>query len=132
MRSWTAARDVAAEAGLAALLILAAAATIGVPDFGQAGGFLSGATSSSASAGALVAAVSWVVIIVVALLVVADTVRRMARPRRAFSRTTRAFALLVLAATLLAVAGIRHVQAHIQLCCTTTPAQVQEAVNLAR
>ena len=131
MGRWIAARDSAVEAGLAALLVAVAAATVGVPDLRSAFGFLSGATSNAHAAGALVVALAWLLITALAALVALGVVRRISKPPRPISRTARAVALLAIAAAVLTVAEIGHAQQRVALCCADSSAQVQEALNLA-
>ncbi len=120
-------------AGLAmgAVLLGASVITLGPPDLGLAGQFLSGSYPSTQSAVALLSLVCYAVVLAAVAVAVFKGLR-MAAGRRGTSRGIRAIALVLAGAVLLSLSVVNRVDTGSGICCGGGVQQVKEAASLAR
>ena len=124
---------VAAVAGLlmSTLLLAAAWLTLGMPNLGLAGDFLSGGYPIVQSAVALAAIICYAVVVASALLAAALAFRSGAE-WLARARGWRAVAFILAGAVLLGLSLVSRCSTPQVICCGGGVHQIQEAASLAR
>lgn len=120
-------------AGLATggLLLGASVITLGLPNLGLAGQFLSGSYPSTQSAVAFLSLVCYAVVLAAVAVAVVRGLR-MAAGGRSTSRGIRAIALVLAGAVLLSLSVVNRVDTGSGICCGGGVQQVKEAASLAR
>jgi hypothetical protein len=120
-------------AGLATggVLLGASVITLGLPDFGLAGQFLSGSYPSMQSAVAFLSLVCYAVVLAAVAVAVVRGLR-MAAGGRGMSGSVRAIALVLAGVVLLSLSVVNRVDSGNGICCGAGVQQVKEAASLAR
>jgi hypothetical protein len=120
-------------AGLASggLLLGASMITLGLPNLGLAGQFLSGSYPSTQSVVAFLSLVCYAVVLA-AVAVAVFRGLRMAAGGGSTSRGIRAIALVLAGAVLLSLSVVNRVDTGSGICCGGGVQQVKEAASLAR
>ncbi len=113
------------------MLLAASAITLGVPNFGLAGQFLSGSYPSMQSAVALLSLLCYAVV-GTAVAVALFRGFRLATGGRGTSRGIRAIALVLAGVVLLSLSVFNRVDTGSGICCGGGVQQVREAESLAR
>lgn len=117
---------------MSAVLVAAAVITLGRPDLGLAGQFLSGSYPTVESAVAIVSLVSYSVVAVVAIVAVTGAIRAAREDRPDVRRSTRAGMFLLAGIIVLGIGVSHRVTFRYTVCCGNTPQHVTEAASLAR
>ena len=115
---------------MAAVLIAAAALTVGAPDWGTARQFLF-AFPSRPGALAAAAAFTWAVVLAVVTVVLIDAARVVTRRASASTPLARGVLVLVVGVMMLTVGYLHHLGGQYSMCCGNTAGQLEEAVQLA-
>jgi hypothetical protein len=120
-------------AGLATsgVLLAASVITLGVPNFGLAGQFVSGSYPSMQSAVAFLSLLCYAVVFAAVAVAVVRGLR-MAAGGRGTSRGIRAIALVLAGVVLLSLSVVNRVDTGSGICCGGGVQQVREAASLAR
>jgi hypothetical protein len=124
---------VGALAGLAmgGVLLAASVLTLGLPNVGLAGQFLSGAYPSMPSALAFLSLLCYAVVLGAVTVAVVRGLR-MATGVRSAGRTARAIAFVLAGVILLSLSVVNRVDTGGGICCGGGAQQIQEAAALAR
>ena len=117
--------------GVAGFLLAASVVTLGIPDFGKAGAFLSGAYPSVSSAIALLSLLCYAVVLAAVVLAVVRGLRLATAGRRT-SRTVRSIVFVLAGMILLSLSIVNRVDPGGGICCGGGSQQVREAASLAR
>ncbi|MGD1053689.1 MAG: hypothetical protein ABR950_07645 [Candidatus Dormibacteria bacterium] len=122
-----------AVAGLASggVLLGASAVTLGPPNLGLAGQFLSGSYPSMQSAVAFLSLVCYAVVLTAVALALVRGLR-MAVRGTGTSRSIRAIALVLAGVVLLSLSVVNRVDGGGGICCGGGTQQIREAASLAR
>lgn len=113
-------------------MIVAAWLVLHAPDPAQTWAFFTSGIPSMAAAEAAMTMLAWLVVSIaagVALVIIGQRLRRSRSGRQA---TSAASVFLAVGLTLLAVAAVRHAVPGESVCCGSGPANVREAIQLAR
>jgi hypothetical protein len=116
---------------MSAGLLLATVFTLGLPDLGLAGGLLSGAYPTLASAVALASLICYLALLTVLVLSVTQVVRTGLAGLLAI-RPALALAFLIAGAVLLSLSVAGRLDGGGNLCCGASPQLVHEATSLVR
>jgi hypothetical protein len=120
--------------GLVPVLAMIAAAwlVLRAPDPTQTWAFFSAGIPSMAAAEAAMTMLAWLVVSIAACLALVVIGQRMRRSRTGRKSTSAASVFLAVGLMLLGVAAVRHTVPGESFCCGSGPANVREAIQLAR
>jgi hypothetical protein len=113
-------------------MIAAAWFVLRAPDADQTMVFFTSGVPSLAAGEATMTIIAWLVVAGVACLAVVSALREIRRSRRGGGSTSVIAAFLVAGVMLLAVGAVRHSLPGPSVCCGSGPANVREAIQLAR
>jgi predicted permease len=113
-------------------MIVAAWLVLRAPDAAQTWAFFSAGIPSMAAAEAAMTMLAWLVVSVAACLALVVTGQRLSRSRTGRKSPSVASVFLAVGLMLLAVAAVRHAVPGESFCCGSGPANVREAIQLAR
>jgi len=117
---------------IVAMIVLAATVvTLGAPDFGLAGQFLSGDYPSTAAALALVSIICWLLIVAFVVAIVAVAFKGATEHQLLIRRWARGVTFCLAGGIVLAVGVYRHASVSYSMTCDHCQQRISEATQLA-
>lgn len=116
---------------VAIVVISATVVVLGMPDFGLAGEFLSGAYPSTAAALALVSIFCWLLILAFVVGIVVVAFKGASESQLVVRRWTRAVTFCLAGGIVLAVGVYRHASVSYSMNCDACQQRISEATQLA-
>lgn len=115
---------------MAAIVLVAATTTLGMPDWQRVWGFLAHGYTSEGSTLAVAATVCWLAIVGVVLANVVISARAVSEAEYTRRRSLRGAMFLAVGVAILGVGIARHNTAGYPMCCGSSQQSIQEAIHL--
>lgn len=116
---------------IAGMLLVAAIVTLGKPDFGLAGQFLSGIYPSEDAAVALISIICYALVFGIVAIAVFQGFRSVSEGQLVHQRSARALLFFLAGMVVLGLGTANRIAYKYAICCGGAPQYVQEAQNLA-
>jgi hypothetical protein len=124
-------RSAIGTVAVAAVVLAAAIAVLGMPDFGLAGQFLGGSYPSTDAALAVVSIVCWILILGFLIGVTIGAFKAATESQLLVRRWTRAVTFLLVGGMVLAIGVYRHASVGYAMSCNDCQQRITEANQLA-
>jgi hypothetical protein len=117
---------------LASTILASTWVVLGLPDFGRSTAFFDSGIPTLESGEALMVLLAWMVVLVAVIAVLVGTMRSIARTPHTHATSGLAGVVLAVALVLLVVSAVHRLLPPASICCGSGPAEIREAIQLAR